>query len=429
MSRRTLIGLIILLVLIIIRLTVPNYCYQKGMEALNKKDYKKASKYLYEAHIFDLTNLNYKYYYVKALTHNINNYSAQKKLYMIAKSNNNDSATNLAKYTLNNYRNNILKAYGDTYIEQVPSGIKVIRWNEKLFPLKVYITTETKIPRYYLDEIKKALSLWANATGFIRFKLTKDIQDANITITIKPLPKDICNENNCKYTVGITSTNVSGDTLEKMDIIIYDKNPYNDYHPHIVIFNTVMHEIGHALGIMGHSYNSEDLMYPTQKSENNVFAQFRTSSHSITTRDINTLKLLYKLKPNITNAPIASDDLIYPPIVFGNSKKMISNKLKEAINYNKENPELSLGYINLAKIYMDIDQLGKADSALKRAVNTAKSPDEKFIAYYNSAILNYKREKYYEAIKFINMAKLIKTNSDLAELEFNVKNKLQNKKK
>ena len=56
----------------------------------------------------------------------------------------------------------------------------------------------------------------------------------------------------------------------------------------LVLKNIVTHELGHALGILGHSNSKEDMMYPV------------TDQYSrISKRDLNTLTRLYNMKVDI----------------------------------------------------------------------------------------------------------------------------------
>jgi len=57
----------------------------------------------------------------------------------------------------------------------------------------------------------------------------------------------------------------------------------------LLVENLVTHEIGHALGLIGHSLNRDDMMY----TETDVFSR-------ITQRDLNTLRRLYKLRADVT---------------------------------------------------------------------------------------------------------------------------------
>ena len=50
-----------------------------------------------------------------------------------------------------------------------------------------------------------------------------------------------------------------------------------------------LHEIGHALGINGHSSDSKDIM----------FMSVDKNQTTLSRRDVETLKALYKLKPGL----------------------------------------------------------------------------------------------------------------------------------
>jgi hypothetical protein len=56
----------------------------------------------------------------------------------------------------------------------------------------------------------------------------------------------------------------------------------------LLVENLVTHEIGHALGMIGHSPNHNDMMY----QDTDVFSR-------ISQRDLNTLKRLYRLTPDV----------------------------------------------------------------------------------------------------------------------------------
>ena len=86
-----------------------------------------------------------------------------------------------------------------------------------------------------------------------------------------------------------------------MTIILYSKDPFGNFFSDKELYNTILHEIGHALGIMGHSYSSEDLMYMATDNDSNFYAPYRSSFQYLSSKDINTIKLLYKMFPDISN--------------------------------------------------------------------------------------------------------------------------------
>ena len=136
---------------------------------------------------------------------------------------------------------------------------------------------------------------------------------------------------------------------------------------------------------MGHSYSSEDLMYMSTDNNNSFYAPYRSSFQYLSSKDINTLKLLYKMIPNITNTPLEefkTRNLIYPPIILGTSKQINSRKLKEALNYIKKAPDLSGGYVDLAVAYAESNRNNDALKALNAAffyfVGAAESSSSSF---------------------------------------------------
>ncbi len=130
----------------------------------------------------------------------------------------------------------------------------------------------------------------------MKFAPTQNHSEANIIVKIKPLPSDVCNGNECRYVVGYTTPDFKGHILNKMTIVLYSKDPHGNFFSDKELYNTALHEIGHALGIMGHSYSSDDLMYMASDN-NNFYTPYRSSFQYLSSQDINTIKLLYKLIP------------------------------------------------------------------------------------------------------------------------------------
>ena len=217
--------------------------------------------------------------------------------------------------------------------------------------------------------------------------------------------------------MGYTTPKTTGRKLQKMTITIYDKNPRGEYFSDKEIYNTVLHELGHALGIMGHSYSSSDLMYQQTQNNRSIFALYREDFHYLSGNDVNTLKLLYMLEPTITDKVSKDKEaLIYTPILLGSPEERAQQKVKEALDYINTSPEIAVGYINLAGAYADLKQYKKALEALQSALDVANTDNEKFVIYYNFAYIYLNTEKYDAALEFAELAQQIQSTQDIIEL-------------
>lgn len=395
---------------------LPNYYYAKGKAALDKKEYVKAYNNLSNAYFWNHSNKDIRYYYVKTMGNLKPTEQIQKEVFKISQSRQNDSAKNLAQITVDKWKNSILSNIGNNYIEQVPSDKNIVRWSS--FPIKVNIDMPSNLPDYYKEEIARAFKRWNLAAGFVSFEFVKDKSLSDIEISFKNTPSNLCDKNGCKYVVAYTTPIIKGHILKKMTITVYNKDPEGKYFTDKEIYNTLLHEIGHALGIMGHSYNPDDLMYMSSTS-NNIYAAHRSDFQFLSGNDINTVTLLYKLIPTITDVPVETIDtagLIYAPIVLGSEQDMTKRKLKEAENYIKSAPDLSGGYVDLAIVYAEMEKYPLAIKSLAKALERAKSPNERYIAYYNLAVIYLNVQKPDKALEYAKEAQGFEDTQEIREL-------------
>ena len=331
---------------------LPGFFFKKGLKEYKLKNFVSAHKYLGMAKELRPQNKEYKYNYVLALSEIPPTYEVQKEMFELSSDKAADSAARLALVQVDFWKRKLLQTYGHNYIEQTPYDGNILRWETSTFPLKVSIDfpIEENLPAYYRSEITKAFYQWQDSSLFLKFTFVNNIKDAQIIIKFLPLPKNNCNAGRCKYVVAYTEPTIKNGLLKKMTITMYDKDAYGNYFSDKELYNTVLHEIGHALGIMGHSYSTDDLMYMSnEEQQNNIYTRFRSSFQYISSKDINTIRLLYNLVPTISNVPISKinkEKLIYPPIILGSFEDMQLHKLKEAENYVKNAPKLPGGYID-----------------------------------------------------------------------------------
>lgn len=111
----------------------------------------------------------------------------------------------------------------------------------------------------------------------VNFEIVYSEQDANITLGF------VEGFDNKKQ--GVTRCYNDGKNIIKANILISLNNPLtqakNDDN---ALTNIILHEIGHSLGILGHSNNRNDIMYPTTDT---------FQDRSLSKRDINTVFKIY----------------------------------------------------------------------------------------------------------------------------------------
>lgn len=397
--------------------------YYQGKSALDKKDYIKAHKCLKNAYNFDKKNKDYRYYYVQSLLRLSPTVTVQKEMFNIASSDDKDSAQTVAEAKIAEWRNNILGNIGNNYIEQAPSDKGIVRWSIEKFPLKIALVNQSnvEIPEYYNNEVYRAFSQWEVSSQILKFSSTNNANDADILVKFENLPNDVCDGNDCKYVVGFTTPSIKNNILKKMIITLYTKDPNGNYFSDKELYNTILHEAGHALGIMGHSYSSDDLMYMATEGSN-FYTPYRSSFQYLSSQDINTIKLLYKLVPAITNSEkVNTKGLVYAPIVLGTSKEISLRKLKDAQNYVKSAPDIPGGYVDLGIAYAELNKTHEAVKALQKALTLSKSDSDKYISYFNIAVVFVNSGDTKNALEYALKAQSISNNDEINELITNIR--------
>lgn len=163
-----------------------------------------------------------------------------------------------------------------SYIYRTLWNGRLSRWNKHC--LKVYVNYSAKGP--YLDgeklaeRIKKCFKIWENALdGKLKFEfITEHHEKSDIYIDFQ--------RNNFNGTIGVCNMKRNPDTcaLEKCYITLgFIWTQYFE--------QNALHEIGHALGISGHSPSNIDIMYDS----------LNPTLVTLSTRDINTANILYEL--------------------------------------------------------------------------------------------------------------------------------------
>lgn len=379
----------------------------------NNSQYAEAAFYYSKVpnkHEIDLDNL---YYYAESLSKLTPSLLVQEDLLEIIKINPNCTAAYLAQQTLDNLKRKTLKEYGSNYIDKVPYDSRILRWDLDKMPLKVYFSSENNVtvPQYYVDYIRDSFSRWQSATGdTINFTYVSEPQNADIKVIFDD-SSDInkCTSDDCKYGLAYTQPKIHYNKLSGMDIVFRVKNFTNNNYTKLEIYNVALHEIGHALGIMGHSFDSNDIMYPVaiDKVYDSNVNEYKIFSSDLTYKDINTLMLLYKLRPEISNSDKGSyynKNLIVSDIILGDESVKTTQKVDQALRYIKTAPQNTQGWVDLAAAYADGGLTQQAIKALDEAGKWAATQDERFNVYYNYAAIFVNDKEYNNAITYAQYA-------------------------
>lgn len=171
--------------------------------------------------------------------------------------------------------------------EALIGGKQVQRWNDTNPTLNVYLQADTSIPGWHpslIPLVKDAFSEWQQAlNNRIRFVYTTDFNQSDIVVKWEAKAKGL--------QVGHQNIQWTDNTLTDADIHIALSNPQGRRLNELELKYVALHEIGHVLGIRGHSSDPADVMYATLQPK-----QARLSP-----RDITTIRALYQQKPDITN--------------------------------------------------------------------------------------------------------------------------------
>jgi hypothetical protein len=174
-----------------------------------------------------------------------------------------------------------------TYLEACMKDGQLMRWPAKAMPIAVYIkpfqwyeADKRQQAFVYDGMVRDAFMTWAQVSeGAVRFAFVPTLNQSQMDVSWRPVDRKSLGH--CEYSwdkLGIIySANISIGISNGM---IHHK--YNDPKE---VQHTILHEVGHALGLVGHSPFENDMMYVPHQYGITQLSQ----------RDVATLRWLYRL--------------------------------------------------------------------------------------------------------------------------------------
>lgn len=375
---------------------IGNYYY-------GKNNVEKAQAFYEKSFSLGYNDLETRERYVNSIINSPLTLESQQKLIGLAEGKNVDGASVKAKQFLYDLKREIHRKYPLNYIKQAPYNQKIIRWSK--LPITYTFKSVAGVPEEYIEEIRNAFLMWEKS-GPVMFNEVSN-SNANIVIDfVGNKAEDL--DYGRKYVVAYTTPSISLSSLENMNIKFYLQDPEGNSFSRNQIYNTALHEIFHALGFMGHSYDHGNIMYLAKNNKTLV----EDARQVLTEADISTLTLLYKIKPDITNNGDLKSEY-QPYLVLGDDEEVNYSKAKEAKHYIYQAPTLPGGYIDLAESLVAQKKYAQAIRALEKALSLADTDDIRYIVYYNLAVSYYYINHTEMALDYASKAIRIKDSEEL----------------
>ena len=414
LSKKSFLRISAALIIVFLSLSFLKFFYGVSAQSdlKNKKYEQAAQKYSFLITVSP-ANKDYKAKYAQSLANMPFDYETQRLICNFLEKYEDESFSNILKDKVKRFKENFDYQIGPNYIEKVSMNNQIVRWEDNAFPLKVYIDTNNSD---YVNIIQKAFDYWSYATkNFVSFTYVNKRNDANIEIEVLNKAKSNCQDGGCYYVAALTSPIIKNNILTKMNMKLYTSDPQGRFYTPRKFYTTTLHEIGHALGIMGHSSNSQDLMYSSgQHTESDYFAEHRSV---ISRQDFNTLNYLYMIVPNISNSENhITKNKIHPNVILGTSKEIKRRNIEDALEYINQAPNLAIGYLDLGNAYTQAERYDKALQAYKQGFDLGTDNNEKYLFVYNMALTSLKLGDKEKALEYAFYAQKLYPTEDVEKL-------------
>lgn len=186
------------------------------------------------------------------------------------------------------------------YFQQTTKG-QPFRWFDRDMAVRVHIKSSANVPNHkpkFEEILRESFKEWEkNSSSKISFQF---VTEAPADITCQ-FVVNLAKQKPC--VAGLTEYQTSPYHMDSAVISIKTSSTITSLTDDLMR-GICLHEIGHALGLVNHSLDPHDVMFP-----------FVIDQRSLSARDVNTIRLLYEFKPPPTyfQSPKSTPlDLMYP---------------------------------------------------------------------------------------------------------------------
>ncbi|HEY9688213.1 MAG TPA: matrixin family metalloprotease [Coleofasciculaceae cyanobacterium] len=195
-----------------------------------------------------------------------------------------------------------------TYLDACLKEGLTVRWPESAMPIRVYVApfrwyekSKQQESFAYNQMVYDAFNIWNRISeDLVRFQFVAGLDGSQIDVSWRRVDRKSLGH--CEYMVNQQSLLYSAE----IKIGISDGLVHAQYNDMDEVKHTVLHEIGHALGLIGHSDGPGDIMY--------VPHQYGVVD--VSPRDVETLQTLYKLPPAFDYTAMGNKFQLKHPFTF-----------------------------------------------------------------------------------------------------------------
>lgn len=173
----------------------------------------------------------------------------------------------------------------DNYLNEITRR-GVVRWSASKMPLHIYIKPGDGVPEYkpeYYQLLIEAFKDWQKASsGLVSFKFVENKDSSDIQCSWTNNPKDLNNIAEAGETrLSSTSRGIVRGTIKFLTVPLMKSLPVTKNRMRYIF----LHEIGHVLGMAGHTNNPSDTMFYSMN--------LKDEWKDLSSRDAKTIQMLY----------------------------------------------------------------------------------------------------------------------------------------